>query len=121
MPVNREHCPVSARLPTSPKTLRVKWKVAFSASSPGRLVLANVVGYMAKYNMTDTDFNKAKAQYTAQKLRKLFPITQAVWGLLITPTERLHGHQFSKDSWAGLSAALVVIQCVRLHPGACSG
>ncbi|TEB26708.1 hypothetical protein FA13DRAFT_1776774 [Coprinellus micaceus] len=91
MPVNREHCTVSARVPTSPKTLRVKWKVAFSASSPGRLVLANVVGYMAKYNMTDTDFNKAKAQYTAQKL------------------QRLHGHQFSKDSWAGLSAALVVI------------
>lgn len=78
MPVNREHCTVSARVPTSPKTLRVKWKVAFSASSPGRLVLANVVGYMAKYNMTDTDFNKAKAQYTAQKLRKLSSTPPAV-------------------------------------------
>ncbi|KAJ3520164.1 hypothetical protein NMY22_g12871 [Coprinellus aureogranulatus] len=86
MPVNREHC---EKADTTPKTLRVKWKLAFSSSSPGRLVLANVVGFMAKYNMTDTEFNKAKAQHNAQNL------------------QRLHGHQFSKDSWAGLSALLI--------------
>lgn len=113
MPVNREHCPQTE---PGPKTLKVKWKVAFSSSSPGRLVLANVVGFMAKYNMTDTEFNKAKAQHTAQNLRKCYLCVDHVIASHFLFAERLHGHQFSKDSWAGLSALLIGLQCVTFPP-----
>lgn len=53
------------------KTLNITWNVAFSASSPGQMLLAEVIGDSpaSLYGATSTPYEKAQAQLRAQHIR----------------------------------------------------
>ncbi|KAF6745662.1 hypothetical protein DFP72DRAFT_925470 [Ephemerocybe angulata] len=95
LPVSRESCSGGSESVKEgkPKTFDVVWNVAFSASSPLRVLLAENIGSAYDYNVTDTEFNKARAQ------------------TLVEDTQRLAGHKFSFERHSG---TLTVISMIRL-------
>ena len=58
-------CPSIYSLET-PQFMHVTWNLAYSGSTPEKLLLADIVALAHAYNVTDTDFNKAKSQQLAE-------------------------------------------------------
>ncbi|KAJ3523861.1 hypothetical protein NMY22_g11250 [Coprinellus aureogranulatus] len=87
MPVHREECPGVPKNDTSPSTLNITWNIAFSASPPGQMLLAEVIGEssIALNGDVSTPYKKAKAQSRAQHIH------------------RIHGHKFSERAHTGRS------------------
>ncbi|KAJ2932394.1 hypothetical protein H1R20_g4724, partial [Candolleomyces eurysporus] len=82
MPVDREHCPEGS-VPETPQFMSVTWNLAYSGSTAEKLPLADFLGAANTYNTTDTEFNKLKAQQSAETI------------------QRLHGHKHSIDNHIG--------------------
>ncbi|KAF6754770.1 hypothetical protein DFP72DRAFT_898713 [Ephemerocybe angulata] len=95
IPVDREHCAhaesSSAEGVTveEQKYLNVTWNVAYSASSPAKLFIADTVGrFNSGYNTTDTEFQKARMQQ------------------IVEQRHRLHGQKFSPYGRRGRNRVL---------------
>ncbi|KAJ2932404.1 hypothetical protein H1R20_g4725, partial [Candolleomyces eurysporus] len=100
MPVDREHCPEGS-VPGTPQFMQVTWNLAYSGSTAEKLLLAEVLSAGSRYNTTDTEFKKLKAQQNIENM------------------QRLHGHKHSIDNRIGrmliFDAIAVILNFIRLN------
>ncbi|KAJ2935885.1 hypothetical protein H1R20_g1208, partial [Candolleomyces eurysporus] len=64
MPLNREGCPDT---PAVEDHLNVTWNIAYSGSTAEKLEFSEFIAF-SRFNLTDTEFNKAQAQQSVENI-----------------------------------------------------
>jgi uncharacterized protein YdgA (DUF945 family) len=91
--------------------LNVTWNIAYSGSTAEKLELSEFVAPYSRFNVTDTEFNKAETQLIVQNIGAMFSLDpKKPISLNISNSARFHGHKFSSQSHTARKFMVVLVR-----------